>query len=197
MPRRLVRPRHLGECHVHVRRVGDGRSSPTRLCGRILNRPRRVRSTSTPGVPVTGLVALQCCRGRSCRRGCGGRSPVDRELRHIRLSRHRVDRHIVPLWDRGRRGGDAGTECVAGRCSAHRGPRARRPTRTQKVPTRNGVSEPGPRPTARTPARQHAWPSSARPRSGAALRRCGVFAALPVYCKIIAGQWPNCATVNT
>jgi hypothetical protein len=89
MPRRLVRPRHLGECHVHVRRVGDGRSSPTRLCGRILNRPRRVRSTSTPGVPVTGLVALQCCRGRSCRRGCGGRSPVDRELRHIRLSRHR------------------------------------------------------------------------------------------------------------
>jgi hypothetical protein len=128
------------------------RSSPTRLCGRILNRPRRVRSTSTPGVPVTGLVALQCCRGRSCRRGCGGRSPVDRELRRIRLSRHRVDRHIVPLWDRGRRGGDAGTECVAGRCSAHRGPRARRPTRTQKVPTRDGVSQPGPRPTTRTPA---------------------------------------------
>ena len=45
-----------------------------------------------------------------------------------------------------------GLSRVAGRCAAHRGPRARRPTRTQKVPARNGVSEPGPRPTARTPA---------------------------------------------
>ena len=65
-----------------------------------------------------------------------------------------VGRNHCPLRDRGRRGGDAETERVAGRCSAHRGPRARRPTRTQKVPTRNGVSEPGPRPTARTPARR-------------------------------------------
>ena len=34
--------------------------------------------------------------------------------------------------DRGRRGGDAGTERVAGRGAAHRGPRARRPTRTKR-----------------------------------------------------------------
>ena len=41
---------------------------------------------------------------------------------------------LVPVRDRGRRGGDAGSERVAGRCSAHRGPRARRPTRTRKGP---------------------------------------------------------------
>ena len=39
--------------------------------------------------------------------------------------------------------GDAGSERVAGRGAAHRGPWARRPTRIQEVPTRNGVSEPG------------------------------------------------------
>ena len=69
--------------------------------------------------------------------------------------------------DRGRRGGDAGTERVAGRCAAHRGPRARRPTRTQKVPTRNGVSEPGARPTARTPAGRRSQWLCGEPAAGA------------------------------
>ena len=51
-----------------------------------------------------------------------------------------------------------GLSVSAGRCPAHRGPRARRPTRTKKVPTRNGISEPGARPTARTPAgRRSHW----------------------------------------
>src|ERR1700681_1690865 len=39
-----------------------------------------------------------------------------------------------------------------------RGRRARRPTRTHEVPTRDGVSEPAARPTARTPAgRRGQW----------------------------------------
>ena len=74
------------------------------------------------------------------------------------------------------RGGDAGTVRVAGRGAAHRGPRARRSTRTQKVPTRDGVSEPGARPTARTPAgRRGQWVCGAAagadpPQQGSAAR---------------------------
>src|SRR5271166_6734136 len=56
---------------------------------------------------------------------CGGRSPVERELLGVGLSRHRVYRHSVPLRDRDLRAGDARYERVAGRCTAHRGPRTR------------------------------------------------------------------------
>jgi hypothetical protein len=54
-------------------------------------------------------------------------SPVAREFRRIRLLRHRVDRHLVPVRDRRRRGGDAGSERVAGRArrTAGRGRDAR------------------------------------------------------------------------
>jgi hypothetical protein len=45
--------------------------------------------------------------------------------------------------------GMLGLSVFAGRCSAHRGPRARRPARTQKLPSRNGAAEPRPRQTAR------------------------------------------------
>ena len=64
----------------------------------------------------------------------GAARPVDREFRGIRLSRHRVAGHSVPGRDRDRCGGGAGTERVAGRRSVHRGPWARRPTRTKKGP---------------------------------------------------------------
>ena len=39
----------------------------------------------------------------------GPAHPLTRELRGVRLSRHRVDRHAIPVRDRDRRGGDAGT----------------------------------------------------------------------------------------
>jgi hypothetical protein len=58
-----------------------------------------------------------------------------------------------------------------GRCAAHRGPRARRPTRTQKLPTRDGVAEPGPRPTARRAARRRSQGGGRdRPQQGSAVR---------------------------
>jgi hypothetical protein len=42
----------------------------------------------------------------------GGGPPADRFLR-VRISPHGVDRHVVPLWDRGRRGGVAHRERAA------------------------------------------------------------------------------------
>ena len=38
----------------------------------------------------------------------------------VRLSPHGVDRHVVPLWDPGRRGGAAGTEGALARHPARR-----------------------------------------------------------------------------
>jgi hypothetical protein len=50
--------------------------------------------------------------------------------------------------------------------TAGRGPRARRPTRTRKFPTRNGVAEPRPRPTARTPAARRSHRLTGEPAGG-------------------------------
>jgi hypothetical protein len=55
----------------------------------------------------------------------GAAHPLIENLR-VRLSPHWVDRHVVPLWDPGRRGGTAGTESALFRRAAHRKPRARR-----------------------------------------------------------------------
>lgn len=52
----------------------------------------------------------------------GAAHPLTENLR-VRLSPHGVDRHVVPLWDLGQRGGAAGTEGAFGRRAA---PRARR-----------------------------------------------------------------------
>ena len=55
----------------------------------------------------------------------GAAHPLTENLR-VRLSPHGIDRHVVPLWDLGQRGGAAGTEGALGRLAAHREPRARR-----------------------------------------------------------------------
>ncbi len=51
------------------------------------------------------------------------------------------------------------------RRTAGEGPR--RPTRTNKVPARNGISEPGARPTARTPTGRHNHGLNREPAAGA------------------------------
>ena len=49
----------------------------------------------------------------------GAAHPLTENLR-VRLSPHGVDRHVVPLWDPGRRGGAAGTEGAHARRAAAR-----------------------------------------------------------------------------
>ena len=75
---------------------------------------------------VAGIVAIAGVRSNA-----GAVHPLTDNLR-VRLSPHGVDRHGVPLWDRGRRGGAAGTEGALGR--AHE-PRTQRPTRSRALPT--------------------------------------------------------------
>jgi hypothetical protein len=55
----------------------------------------------------------------------GAAHPLIENLR-VWLSPHWRDRHVVPLWDPGRRGGPAGTESDLFRPAAHRKPQARR-----------------------------------------------------------------------
>jgi hypothetical protein len=69
---------------------------------------------------VAGIVAIAGELSNA-----GAAHPLIENLR-VRLSPHGVDRHVVPLWDPGRRGGAAGTEGVFFRPAAHRGARARR-----------------------------------------------------------------------
>ena len=69
---------------------------------------------------VAGIVAIAGVLSNA-----GAAHPLTENLR-VRLSPHGVDRHVVPLWDPGQRGGAAGTEGALGRCAAHREPRARR-----------------------------------------------------------------------
>ena len=47
---------------------------------------------------------------------------------------HPLTENFAVFGDCGWRGGDGGAGRVAGRCAAHRGPRARRPTRTPAGP---------------------------------------------------------------
>jgi hypothetical protein len=69
---------------------------------------------------VAGIVAIA---GEPS--NAGAAHPLIENLR-VRLSPHGVDRHVVPLWDPGRRGGAAGTEGALGRSAAQRAPRDRR-----------------------------------------------------------------------
>lgn len=69
---------------------------------------------------VAGIVAIAGELSNA-----GAAHPLTENPR-VRLSPHRVDRHVVPLWDPGRRGGAAGTEGAPFRRAAHRKPRARR-----------------------------------------------------------------------
>jgi hypothetical protein len=56
----------------------------------------------------------------------GGAARPPTENLRVRLSPHGVDRHGVPLWDHGRRGGAARTERALDWRSVPRGHRARR-----------------------------------------------------------------------
>jgi hypothetical protein len=69
---------------------------------------------------VAGIVAIA---GEPS--NAGAAHPLIENLR-VRLSPHGVDRHVVPFWDPGRRGGAAGTEGAFGRSAAQRAPRDRR-----------------------------------------------------------------------
>jgi hypothetical protein len=60
----------------------------------------------------------------------GGGPPADRFFR-VRITPHGVDRHVVPLWDRGRRGGVAQPLPTGDGRAAHR----RRPTKSQHADT--------------------------------------------------------------
>jgi hypothetical protein len=68
---------------------------------------------------LAGIVAITGELGSA-----GAAHPLTENLR-VRLSPHGVDRHVVPLWDPGRRGGAAETEGALGWRAAHE-PRARR-----------------------------------------------------------------------
>jgi hypothetical protein len=61
MPRRLARPRHLGECHVHVRRVGDVPVEPDPALRTDLEpppaRPEHINSRG-PGHRASGTAVL-------------------------------------------------------------------------------------------------------------------------------------------
>ena len=69
---------------------------------------------------VAGIVAIAGVQSNA-----GAAHPLTENLR-VRLSPHGVDRHVVPLWDRGRRGGAAGTEGALGPRATSRGHNARR-----------------------------------------------------------------------
>ena len=69
---------------------------------------------------VAGIVAIAGVPSNA-----GAVHPLTDNLR-VRLSPHGVDRHGVPLWDRGRRGGAAGTEGALGPRATSRGRNARR-----------------------------------------------------------------------
>ena len=69
---------------------------------------------------VAGIVAIAGVQSNA-----GAAHPLTENLR-ARLSPHGADRHVVPLWDPGQRGGAARTEGALGRPAAYREPRARR-----------------------------------------------------------------------
>ena len=69
---------------------------------------------------VAGIVAITGELGNA-----GAAHPLTENLR-VRRPPHGVDRHVVPLWDPGRRGGAAETEGALGWRTAHNEPRARR-----------------------------------------------------------------------
>ena len=81
-----------------------------------------------------------------------GRPPADR----VRLPRHVVHRHNVPLRDRGRRGGSARTHRARGRHAKPCAPTTRRPDRTCTPPTGN----PGRQPPPRHPIKYQTWEDS-------------------------------------
>jgi hypothetical protein len=56
----------------------------------------------------------------------GGTAHPPIENLRDRVSPHGVDRHVVPFWDRGRRGGAAEAERAPFRRAVHRNARARR-----------------------------------------------------------------------
>jgi hypothetical protein len=69
---------------------------------------------------VAGIVAIAGELSKA------GAAHPPTENPRVRRSPHGIDRHVVPLWDPGRRGGAAATEGAIGRRAAQRDPRARR-----------------------------------------------------------------------
>ena len=112
---------------------------------------------------VAGIVAI--AGGLS---NAGAAHPLTENLR-VRLSPHGVDRHVVPLWDLGQRGGAAGTEGALGRraAPASRGPDAQPPASNVTWRSSTEPATPG----SNTNSEPTAPRSNRRPDEGATRRR--------------------------